>query len=67
MAGEVLNIKICNLLKLFSGLTRKCHAICHYSTNLPLYRNLKTSIVLSTKPDWFDLHHEDQTSQVLFN
>jgi len=36
MAGKVLNIKVCNPLKLRSGLTGKCHAICHYSYNLPL-------------------------------
>ena len=37
MAGKVLNIKVCNPLKLRSGLTEKKHAICHYSYNLPLY------------------------------
>jgi len=37
MAGVVLNIKVCSPLKLHSGLTRKYHAICHYSYNLPLY------------------------------
>jgi len=36
MAGKVLNIKVCSPLKLRSGLTEKCHAICHYSYNLPL-------------------------------
>jgi hypothetical protein len=36
MAGKVLNIKVCNPLKLHSGLTEKYHAICHYSYNLPL-------------------------------
>ncbi len=35
MAGKVLNIKVCSPLKLRSGLTGKCHAICHYSYNLP--------------------------------
>ncbi len=39
MAGKVLNIKACSPLKLRSGLTGKCHAICHYSYNLPLYLN----------------------------
>ena len=36
MAGKVLNIKVCNPLKLRSGLTGNYHAICHYSYNLPL-------------------------------
>jgi len=36
MAGKVLNIKVCSPLKQHSGLTGKCHAICHYSYNLPL-------------------------------
>jgi len=36
MAGNVVIIKVGNPLKLRSGLTRKCHAICHYSYNLPL-------------------------------
>jgi hypothetical protein len=36
MAGEVANIKVCNPLKLFSGLTGKCYAVYHYSYNLPL-------------------------------
>ncbi len=36
MAGKVLNLKVCNPLKLRSGLTGKYHAICHYSYNLPL-------------------------------
>ena len=31
MAGKVLNIKVCNPLKLQHGLTGKCHALCHYS------------------------------------
>jgi hypothetical protein len=35
MAGKVLNIKVCNPLKLHSGLTGKKPAICHYSYNLP--------------------------------
>lgn len=35
MAGKVLNIKFCSPFKLRSGLTRKYHAICHYSYNLP--------------------------------
>ena len=37
MAGDVTNIKFCSPLKQRSGLTGKCHAICHYSYNLPLY------------------------------
>jgi len=36
MAGKVLNIWVCSLLKLRSGLTGKKPAICHYSYNLPL-------------------------------
>ena len=36
MAGDVVNIKVRNPLKLRSCLTGKCHAICHYSYNLPL-------------------------------
>ncbi len=36
MAGDVVNIKVCNPLKLRSGLTGNYHAICHYSYNLPL-------------------------------
>ena len=36
MAGDVVNIKGCNPLKLRSGLTEKKPAICHYSYNLPL-------------------------------
>jgi hypothetical protein len=36
MAGNVVNIKVCNPLKLRSGLTGNYHAICHYSYNLPL-------------------------------
>jgi len=36
MADNVLNIKVCNSLKLLSGLTGNYHAICHYSYNLPL-------------------------------
>jgi hypothetical protein len=55
MAGKVLNqpapkgwlchrlagIKVCNPLKLRSGLTAHCHVICHYSYNLPLVANLR--------------------------
>lgn len=36
MAGKVKNIKACSPLKLHHSLTGKCHAICHYSYNLPL-------------------------------
>ena len=36
MAGKVAIIKVCSPLKLRNGLTGKCHAICHYSYNLPL-------------------------------
>jgi len=41
MAGDVLNIKAFSPLKLRSGLTGKCHAICHYSYNLPLSLSVK--------------------------
>jgi len=41
MAGDVVNIKVCSPLKLRSGLTGKCHAICHYSYNLPLCKIAK--------------------------
>jgi hypothetical protein len=36
MAGDVVKMKVCIPLKMRSGLTGKCHAICHYSYNLPL-------------------------------
>jgi len=41
MPENVLNIKVCNPLKLYSGLTGNYHAICHYSYNLPLEYILK--------------------------
>jgi len=41
MAGKVLNIKVCNPLKLHSGLTGKQPAIFHYSYNLPLAVTLR--------------------------
>jgi hypothetical protein len=41
MEGDVKNIKFCSPLKQRSGLTGKCHAICHYSYNLPLPASLK--------------------------
>jgi hypothetical protein len=41
MAGDVVNIKVCSPLKLYSGLTGNYHAICHYSYNLPLGARLK--------------------------
>ncbi len=37
----MLNIKVYIPLKLRSGLTGKCHAICHYSYNLPLAQIIK--------------------------
>jgi len=40
MADGVVNITVCRSLKLRSGLTGKCHAICHYSYNLPLWASL---------------------------
>ncbi len=36
MARKVQNIKVYSPLKLHQDLTGKCHAICHYSYNLPL-------------------------------
>ena len=36
MAGNVVNFKVCNPLKLLSGLTEKPHKNCHYSYNLTL-------------------------------
>ena len=36
MAGKLLNIKVCSLLKLLRGLKEKCQEICNYSYNLPL-------------------------------
>ena len=44
MAGEVLNFKVCSPLKQRRGLTGKCHAICHYSYNLPLLDKYKDAI-----------------------
>ena len=44
MAGDVVNIKICNPLKLRSGLTGKYHAICHYSYNLSLAEILNPTL-----------------------
>jgi hypothetical protein len=43
MAGKVLNFMVCSPVKLRSGLTGKCHAICHYSYNLPLAARLKNT------------------------
>ncbi len=52
MAGDVVNIKVCSLLKLFSGLTGKCYATCHYSFNtktFPVSQNpTKTASDLTT-------------------
>lgn len=45
MAGDVVNIKVCNSLELRSGLTGNYHAICHYSYNLPKYR--MSNVVIS--------------------
>ena len=50
MAGKVLNFKACSPLKLHRGLTGKCHAICHYSYNLPLSLMLKRTVP-SIKPE----------------
>jgi hypothetical protein len=47
MAGKVLNIKVSSPLKHRSGLTGKCHAICHYSYNLPLGRIVRPFLLLS--------------------
>ena len=49
MAGDVANVKVCSPLKLRSGLTGKCHAICHYSYNFPLYTMLLDDITLNAK------------------
>lgn len=43
MAGNVLNIRVCSLLKLLSGLTGNYHAFCHYSYNLPVEAIIKTT------------------------
>jgi len=51
MAGDVGNIKVCIPLKQRSGLTGKCHAICHYSYNLPLAASEKNETV-TLKPDY---------------
>jgi len=52
MAGDVINIKVCSPLKLRSGLTVNCYAICHYSYNLPFLpikeKNQPTPIGLKT-------------------
>ncbi len=48
MAGDVVNIKVCSPLKLRSGLTGKYHAICHYSYNLPLSKDLMTKTIIFT-------------------
>lgn len=49
MAGKVLNIKVCNPLKLRSGLIESYHAICHYSYNLPLPPILKRQMIFKKK------------------
>ena len=43
MAGEVVNIEVCNPLKLRSGLTGNYNAICHYSYNLP-FRHIQLKL-----------------------
>ena len=45
MAGNVAKIKVYSPFKLRSGLTGKCHAICHYSYNLPLAK-------IMTRPEY---------------
>lgn len=45
MAGKVLNFKVCNALKLHSGLTGKKPATYHYSYNLPLYAICRKQII----------------------
>jgi len=49
MAGDVVNIKVCSPLKLRSGLTGKCHAICHYSYNLLLCASARDHPEISEK------------------
>ena len=44
MAGNVVNMMVSIPLKLRIGLTGKCHAICHYSYNLPLAASEKTKL-----------------------
>lgn len=36
MEGKVLNITVCNPIKLRRGLTVNYYEICHYSYNLPV-------------------------------
>jgi len=52
MAGKVLNIKVCNPLKLHSGLTEKYHAICHYSYNLPLWARVGNQTAKNKTDKW---------------
>jgi len=49
MAGKVLNIKVCSLLKLHHGLTGKYQAIYHYSYKLPLWLVKKNNYPLEFK------------------
>lgn len=39
MADDVVNIKVCSPLKLYSCLTVNSHEICHYSYNFPVRHN----------------------------
>ncbi len=47
MAGDVVNLKVCSPLKLYSGLTGNYHANCHYSYNLPLYTILTNYAIIT--------------------
>ena len=63
MAGKVLNIKVFSPLILYGGLTRRCHAICHYSYNLPLcFMQRETT---TTKANAHLAHLQAQTHKLL--
>lgn len=53
MAGEVLNIWVCNPLKLYYSLIGKYHVIYHYSYNLPL-----GNIIRQTMKYSISINHE---------
>jgi len=62
MAGDVVNIKICSLLKLRCSLTGNYHVICHYSYNLPLAEEeMKLEdIELELFVDYFQFYLQDE-------
>ena len=60
MAGKVLNIKLFNPLKLRSGLTGKCLAICHYSYNLPLAVMLRDTTPTRKQFEKYDFRHRNR-------